>query len=295
MAVLGAAVTDDPVRVKDRRLQVSTIDIGPSCRAALATTLTIEGKPDVTFDRAVLLMSATVGTPGAKTYTVDRLGIEVDGLLEVPTPLDHRKQMRVSVIRNVNRLPWGSLVSGMVNDVGGRTLVLMRSWRRVEEVYDALRRETGYPIYCQDRESPSRNAGIMAAFKETPDSVLVGTRSFFEGVDPKGDTCVQVIIGDLPVPMVFTPLDRERQARVGLTTWLNTVRVHETAVVLEQMIGRLIRSVDDRGVVGVLDQTAQKGWGQQALGLACKSYGIGLTDRVAAMKFLESTGAGVPA
>jgi Rad3-related DNA helicase len=117
--------------------------------------------------------------------------------------------------------------------------------------------------------------------------VLVGTRSFFEGVDLPGDTCVQVIIGDLPMPMVFTPLDKERQARIGLAVWHRENRVHETAIVLEQQIGRLIRRVGDRGVVAILDQTAQKGWGLNAVGQAVTAYDASLWSRSDALKIFD--------
>lgn len=288
MALVKAA---NPARPEDRTLVIADIDIAPSCRRALAVELTIEGdgldKPDVDFTRSVLMMSATVGTPGRKTFTVDRLGVYVDGLLEVPSPLQHKNQMRVSVIKNVNRLGWGPLVSDLVQEVGGRTLVLMRSWRRVDEIDEALRVGTNFPILCQDREQPSNNPKIVASFRANENSVLVGTRSFFEGVDLPGDTCVQVIIGDLPMPMVFTPLDKERQARIGLAVWHRENRVHETAIVLEQQIGRLIRRVGDRGVVAILDQTAQKGWGLNAVGQAVTAYDASLWSRSDALKIFD--------
>jgi ATP-dependent DNA helicase DinG len=287
MALVKAA---NPARPEDTTLVIADIDIAPSCRRALAVELVIPGdgldKPDVDFDRAVLMMSATVGTPGRKTFTVDRLGVEVDGLLEVPSPLNHAAQMRVSVIHNVNRLGWGPLVSDLVAQVGGRTLVLMRSWRRVDEIDDALRRETDFLILCQDREQPSNNPKIVAAFRANENSVLVGTRSFFEGIDLPGDTCVQVIVGDLPMPMVFSPLDRERQARIGLAVWHRENRVHETAIVLEQMIGRLIRRVEDKGVIAILDQAAQRGWGLAAVNQAVTAYDTRLCSRSDALEIL---------
>ena len=86
-------------------------------------------------------------------------------------------------------------------------------------------------------------------------SVLVGTRSFWQGIDAPGVSCVLVVIDRIPFPSPGEPLHaarQERAAALGLNAFA-TVDLPAAALVLAQGAGRLIRSRDDLGVVAVLD------------------------------------------
>ena len=267
------------------------VDTTPVTLAALDGTMTIQQTPghsdgdEVEFERGVLLMSATVGTPAAPVYAVERLlgpdAGEMVSYQELASPLDYPGRMRVSLIEGPG--VWGEKVYRLVKDVGGRTLVLMRSWKRVYEMEDAM---VGAPVkvWVQDRESPANNHAVVEAFKADETSVLIGTRSFFEGIDVPGPSLSQVVIGELPIPMAISPVDKERQRRLGPQGWQKDVLIPQTAMGLEQQMGRLIRSPQDRGLVAILDGAAHSGWGWTAVSQAAEMYG-GLTPREAAVKW----------
>lgn len=267
-----------------RRLLLTSVDLRGICSRALATCLSLtdedgrEVGEDSEFDRAVLMMSATTGTPERPLWVAERCGVEGSTdygrgtrLVKVPSPLDYPGSLRVSVVGE-NR-PWPELAEELIREVGGRTLVLMRSWWRVDQMEAHLSScGLGVPVLVQNRKDPVENSSLVARFREDERSVLVGTASFFEGIDVPGPALSQIIIGELPVPLVWSPVALERRKRAGLG-WVQDVQVPQTAVVLEQMIGRLVRAVGDRGLVAILDASAERGSGKAALRSALDTFG----------------------
>jgi ATP-dependent DNA helicase DinG len=280
-------------RAKDRvALEVTTVDIAAIAERGLRTELCLpetNDEPEVTpFDRAVLMMSATVGTPSRERYVADRCNVTAR-LLSVPSPIDYQGRMRVSQVFATRRgQTWGALVSQLVKETHGRSLVLCRSWRRVAEIYEALdAAELPFSVYVQDQAEPSNNAKVVKDFTADVSSVLVGTASFYEGIDVQGPSLSQVIIGELPMPMALSPIAKERQRRVG-NRWQADVVIPGTALVLEQQMGRLLRTVGDRGLIAVLDEASKAGWGKQALAQALGTYGVGLTPRAEALAWFKA-------
>jgi ATP-dependent DNA helicase DinG len=96
---------------------------------------------------------------------------------------------------------------------------------------------------------------LTRAFVDDETSVLVGTRSFWQGIDAPGVTCVLVVIDRIPFPSPGDPLHAARRQRAeddGLNAFA-TVDLPAAALVLAQGAGRLLRGPGDRGVVAVLD------------------------------------------
>jgi ATP-dependent DNA helicase DinG len=145
----------------------------------------------------------------------------------------------------------------LVNAAGGRALVLCTSHANVGRFAEVLRARTDHDILSQgDRDSGS----LMKEFVDDETSVLVGTRSFWAGIDAAGASCVLVVIDKIPFPVPDEPLHAARRSRAqqrGVDAFA-AVDLPVAALVLAQGSGRLIRTKNDRGVVAVLDPRLAK-------------------------------------
>ena len=144
----------------------------------------------------------------------------------------------------------------LIEAAGGRTLALFSSWRGVEMADEHLRRvlaELPIPIITQ-RRGDSVGA-LVERFADDPSSVLIGTMSLWQGVDVPGSSCVLVAIDRIPFPRPDDPVMSARAAEIdalGRSGFME-VSLPRAALLLAQGTGRLIRSIDDRGVVAILD------------------------------------------
>jgi ATP-dependent DNA helicase DinG len=146
----------------------------------------------------------------------------------------------------------GDRLCRLVNAAGGRALVLCTSHANVRRFADLLRERTEHDVLCQGDAEVGR---LIESFLEDETSVLVGTRSFWAGIDAPGVACVLVVIDRIPFPAPNEPLHaarRERAERLGLNAFA-AVDLPRAALVLAQGAGGLLRSRTDRGVVAVLD------------------------------------------
>lgn len=148
-----------------------------------------------------------------------------------------------------------------VEQSGGGALVLATSNAAMTRYTRALRDAGRWNVIRQGEQGRTRT---IAAFKEDEDSVLVGTRSFFQGLDVQGRSCRLVVIDRIPFASPDDPLETavgkllvERAQDLdpnaqGATPWLLR-SIPEASMVLVQGVGRLIRSQSDRGAVVLLD------------------------------------------
>jgi ATP-dependent DNA helicase DinG len=153
----------------------------------------------------------------------------------------------------------------LVDAAGGRALVLCTSHANVQRFADVLRDRTDHDVLAQGDADVGR---LTRSFVDDETSVLVGTRSFWAGIDVPGVSCVLVVIDRIPFPSPGDPLHaarRERAERRGLNAFA-AVDLPAAALVLAQGAGRLIRTRDDQGVVAVLDpRLAQRSYRAQLL------------------------------
>lgn len=181
--------------------------------------------------------------------------------IAVDSPFDWRAQGMLYVARDLPPPtagddawlePAGGRLLELVRAAGGRTLVLCTSVAKVRHFTDLLRAETDVTVLAQ---GDAANARLVDRFRADEHSVLVGTRSFFEGVDVPGSACVLVVLDRLPFTTPADPLARARKDRVAAAGGdpFAAIDLPEAALVLAQGVGRLIRRTDDRGVVAVLD------------------------------------------
>ena len=138
----------------------------------------------------------------------------------------------------------------------GRAFLLFTSYRALNLAERYLEQHTDFVLYCQG-SAPKRE--LVEAFQSTPNALLLGTSSFWEGVDVRGSALSCVIIDKLPFGSPADPLMSARIARMreeGGNPFFE-FQVPQAAITLKQGVGRLIRDVSDRGVLVLCDPRIQ--------------------------------------
>jgi ATP-dependent DNA helicase DinG len=135
----------------------------------------------------------------------------------------------------------------------------------MRDLYERLLPVLDYPILLHG--SAPRNA-LLQQFRETPNAVLFGTASFWQGVDVQGEALSCVIIDRLPFAVPNDPVVAARMKFIedsGGKPFFE-YQVPSAVIALKQGFGRLIRSLEDRGVLVLLDpRIRQKRYGQTFL------------------------------
>ena len=144
----------------------------------------------------------------------------------------------------------------LIDAAGGRTLALFSSWRGVEMADEYLRKvlaELEIPIITQKRGDSVGT--LVERFAKDPKSILLGTISLWQGIDVPGPSCTLVAIERIPFPRPDEPVMSARAAEADAAggSGFMQVSLPRAALLLAQGTGRLIRSIDDRGVVAILD------------------------------------------
>jgi ATP-dependent DNA helicase DinG len=179
--------------------------------------------------------------------------------LDVGSPFQHARRGILYVARRLpapgrDGLPPAYLneIAALVQAAGGRTLGLFSSMRAARQATEALRDRLDTPLLCQGDDSTML---LVRRFAEDPATSLFGTLSLWQGVDVPGPSLSCVIIDRIPFPRPDDPLTAARQraadARGG--NGFLTVSATHAALLLAQGAGRLLRGMEDRGVVAVLD------------------------------------------
>jgi len=144
----------------------------------------------------------------------------------------------------------------LIDAAGGRTLALFSSWRGVEAADLHLRKVLAeLPIKIITQKRGDAVGPLVSRFAKDETSVLLGTMSLWQGVDVPGNSCILVAIDRIPFPRPDEPVmaARASQADAAGGSGFMQVSLPRAALLLAQGTGRLIRSVDDRGVVAILD------------------------------------------
>ncbi|WP_245797826.1 ATP-dependent DNA helicase [Mangrovactinospora gilvigrisea] len=140
----------------------------------------------------------------------------------------------------------------LVEAAGGRTLGLFSSMRGAQLAAETLRERLDVPILLQGEETLGE---LIRRFAEDPETCLFGTLSLWQGVDVPGPSCQLVVMDRIPFPRPDDPLMTARQKAVEENggNGFMAVAANHAALLMAQGSGRLIRAMDDRGVVAVLD------------------------------------------
>lgn len=223
--------------------------------------------------KAWIFTSATLGDDERLSWFTAGTGLEDAGTLRVGSPFDYAANARVWV---PPRLPLpnapghpaavGALAARLAGALGGRTFVLTTTLRVLPQIAEAISaRAEGLTVLVQASE-PRRT--LLQRYRDGRGCVLVGSQSFWEGIDMPGDALQCVVIDKLPFPPPNDPLveARVRQLRAQGRNPFDAYFVAEAAVSLKQGAGRLIRSETDRGLLVLCDpRLRQMGYGRRLL------------------------------
>jgi ATP-dependent DNA helicase DinG len=140
----------------------------------------------------------------------------------------------------------------LITAAGGRTLGLFSSMRAARQAAADLRAELDQPLLCQGDDA---TAELVRQFAADEATCLFGTLSLWQGVDVPGPSLQLVVIDRIPFPRPDDPLASARQRVVAAHggNGFMAVAVSHAALLLAQGAGRLLRTMDDRGMVAVLD------------------------------------------
>ncbi len=216
-------------------------------------------------DKTVVLTSATLTLGGsfaplARQWGLDAsaIGAEWNGI-DVGSPFAHGRSGILYVARHLpppsrDGLPpeYMDELWELIKAAGGRTLGLFSSMRAAKAAAAAMRESLPYPVLCQGDDSTMQLVKEFAADEPTS---LFGTLSLWQGVDVPGPSLRLVVIDRIPFPRPDDPLAsaRTRAADARGGSGFMEVSANHAALLLAQGAGRLLRSMDDRGVVAILD------------------------------------------
>ena len=208
---------------------------------------------------AWVLTSATLAVGQSFDHFTNRIGMESPKELLLDSPFDYWHNALLFAPpgmpepQNVDFVP--ALVEAsipVINASKGRTFMLFTSYRALNEAAELLKNELDYPILVQ---GDSSQADMIEKFRNLGNAVLMGTSSFWEGVDVRGEALSCVIIDKLPFA---SPGDPVLEARIksireqGGNPFFE-YQLPQAVIALKQGVGRLIRDDNDTGVLMICD------------------------------------------
>ncbi|WP_297452434.1 ATP-dependent DNA helicase [uncultured Corynebacterium sp.] len=212
-------------------------------------------------ESTVVLTSATLALGGKFDAMAAAWGLpsgQWDGL-DVGTPFDPQKSGILYVARDLPRPGRDgatpeqfAIMERLIRAAGGRTLGLFSSRRGAEAAAEEMRKRLPYDVLCQGDDSIG---ALVDRFAANPQTCLFGTLTLWQGVDVPGPSLSCVIIDRIPFPRPDDPLlsARSDAANAAGRNGFMEVSATHAALLMAQGSGRLLRRVDDRGVVAVLD------------------------------------------
>ena len=210
--------------------------------------------------RCVILTSATLTAHGEFEYLRNTLGADEADEMQLGSPYDYESAALLYIANdipepNVNgyQQTLDRTILNTAKATGGRMLVLFTSYAALKKtahnITGPLAREDIYVYEQGDGASPN---ALLESFKATERAVLLGTKSFWEGVDVPGDSLSVVVLTKLPFDVPTDPLIAARSEIYEDS--FNQYYLPEAILKFRQGFGRLIRTASDRGVVAILDR-----------------------------------------
>ena len=210
--------------------------------------------------RSVILTSATLTAHGEFQYLRNTLGADEADEMQLGSPYDYESAALLYIANdipepNVNgyQQSLDRAIIATAKATGGRMLVLFTSYaalkKTAQNITGPLAREEIYVYEQGDGASPN---ALLESFKATDRAVLLGTRSFWEGVDVPGASLSIVVLTKLPFDVPTDPLIAARSEMYEDS--FQQYYLPEAILKFRQGFGRLIRTASDRGVVAILDR-----------------------------------------
>jgi ATP-dependent DNA helicase DinG len=245
---------------------------GVSLRAAPIDVSAIVREVLLDRMRVTVLTSATLSVDGSFDYVRQRLGIRRSGEIRLDSEFDYARQ---SVLYLPKRMPdprspqFAEAAAREVLEIlrrsHGRAFVLFTSYANLRRVQRIAEAELEYPVFVQ---GAAPRSALLRDFKATPNAVLLGTSSFWQGVDVVGEALSCVIIDKLPFASPGDPITAARIEAVNTRggSAFGEYQIPLAILALKQGLGRLLRHRDDRGVLAVLDPRLRTmGYGRRFL------------------------------
>jgi len=250
----------------DRLRDTLTLSAAPLSVADVLRTNLFEAKT------ATILTSATLSVGGNFAFIRERIGLDQAEELTLDSPFDYTRQALLYIPQDIpepNQNGYQRALEQTIIDLaratGGRMLVLFTATNALRQTYRAIQEpleDAGIAVLGQGIDGSRRS--LLERFKEFPGTVLLGTSSFWEGVDVVGDALSVLVIAKLPFSVPTDPIFAARSEQFDDP--FNQYAVPQSILRFKQGFGRLIRSKEDRGVVAVLDRRLlTKKYGQMFL------------------------------
>jgi ATP-dependent DNA helicase DinG len=244
----------------------------------------------LTPKECVVLTSATLCTDGDFSFIKERLNAWEAREVAVGSPFDYANSTLLYLINDIpepNQPHYqkavGRALIALCQATRGRTLVLFTSYSQLRNTSKAITRPLAeHDIVVFQQGDGSSRRQLLENFRTTPRSVLLGTRSFWEGIDVMGEALSCLVIARLPFSVPSDPVFAARSET--FENPFGQYAVPETILRFRQGFGRLIRSKNDRGVVVILDKR-----------LLTKSYGQSFLNSLPECTVKRGPLAGLPA
>lgn len=255
------------VRWLERREKSFTLNITPM-DAGQTFSDVVESQP-----RAWVFASATLAAGKDFSHFTRRLNLNLALCQQTPSPFDYPNQAIMYLPPNPPdpktdpdyTLKILRAVFPVLKASGGRAFLLFTSHRELKKAADILEGKLPFPLFVQGTQA---KAALLEQFRQSGNGVLLGTQSFWEGVDVRGEALSVVMIDRIPFASPDDPVRRAREAQIKESghSPFAAMALPEAIITFKQGVGRLIRDVADRGVLVLCDPRLQRtGFGRQIL------------------------------
>jgi ATP-dependent DNA helicase DinG len=210
-------------------------------------------------DAAWIFTSATLSVSGDFSHFTAQMGLDDADTLQLDSPFDYPGQALIWLPEGLPEPRDRDFVAALLEQVvplleasGGRAFLLFTSHRALRLAAEQLAERVSLPLYVQGEQPRSL---LLEQFRESGNGVLLGSASFWEGVDVIGDALSLVVIDKLPFAAPDDPVMEARSEalrRAGGNPF-TALYLPQAVIALKQGAGRLIRDVSDRGVLVICD------------------------------------------
>jgi len=249
------------------------------------------------LDAAWVFTSATLSVNGGFDHFSSALGLQDADTLNLDSPFDYANNALLWLPEDLPEPRDQSFVPRLLETVRpvleaskGRAFMLFTSHRALKQAAELLAGSIDYPMFVQGEMPRSM---LLEAFRESGDGILLGSASFWGGVDVMGDALSLVIIDKLPFAPPNDPVmvARSNQLRQHGGNPFMDLFLPQAVIALKQGAGRLIRDVNDRGVLVICDRRlGTKGYG--SVFLESLPPMLQTQDRNQVVEFFENESAG---
>ncbi len=222
--------------------------------------------------KSVVFTSATLSSDQSYRYFTNRLGIDGIECYRLNSPFNYQTQAMLYLPENLPEPSADRFLASFVDEcqalitsTHGNCFILFTSYRMLNLTARLLKTRIRNKLFIQGEKQRSE---LLQEYLEAAGSVLLGTSSFWEGVDVKGDKLRLVIIDKLPFKSPTDPVYKQRLKLANLNggNAFTDVQIPEATISLRQGVGRLIRDINDRGIVMIADSRIRlKPYGEHML------------------------------